>query len=407
MREIQKSLVAQKRGVIPWVDILQAVQSIFYLPEWHAQRRHKRDDKLWLFGAWSGERYSDNSRALYEYVLQNIPAIHCVWITRNEHVYQRLRAEEKPVELCDSNRGKQLQKDAGYFFWTANRYDGDFRFLNGAKLINLWHGVPIKKICADASVKQKSWFKRLKTSIRKKLMPWEFLQSDTVCGSSFFEPFLCSAFTIPKQRIIPFPEPRLDYLMSGEKEKLVKDIKNKYSNATIVLYMPTFRDNNLESFNPFALPDYNAERIGRMLEEQNIVLLYKGHFLDKTQSIVSNSERIMTISDDDYDNLYCVLKDVDILLTDYSSVYFDFIYLRKPMILFPFDYDLYMQTSREFYFDYKLMEAKKVYTWTELEECLRNKTYYMPSDEEIQRFRPLPIGNSSRQITEYLLKNIK
>jgi len=91
-----------------------------------------------------------------------------------------------------------------------------------------------------------------------------------------------------------------------------------------------------------------------------------------------------------------------VLITDYSSIYFDFLCLGKPIILFPFDYEEYTSGSREFYFDYNLLEAKRVYTWSELEQCLLNKSYYAPSKEEIRRFRPNPIGNCSKQLVDYL-----
>ena len=134
-----------------------------------------------------------------------------------------------------------------------------------------------------------------------------------------------------------------------------------------------------------------------------MILLYKGHFLGGEARTNSTSSRILTINDNDYDDLYTFIKDVDILITDYSSIYFDFLCLRKPMILFPFDYNDYTTCSRGFYFDYSLLEAKKVYSWHELEECLQHSTYHVPSEEEVQRFRPTPIGHNCETLVNYLL----
>lgn len=388
-----------------WRDLLHAIKSILFLPFWHAQRLHKRNPNLWTFGAWSGERYSDNSRAFYEYVLANRPDIQCVWMTRSHVIYNRLQSEGKPVELCDSKKGKRIQKQAGYFFWTANIYDGDTRYMNGIHFINLWHGIPIKKIGEDAMgrLRKNNLFKRFKTQFRRICIPWEFLPKPTVCGSPFFAPFLKSAFQLNDNELILTPEPRLDFMFVQKQEELITNIKESFLNPTIVLYMPTFRDNKLTDFNPFFLAGFDEKSFNQVLVRNNIIFLYKGHFLDQTKTRDICNERIKVINDSDYENLYSLMKDVDILVTDYSSVYFDYIYLRKPIILFPFDYDEYVAESREFYFDYNLMEAIRVNTWRDLEYCLDNKTYHIPSDEEIQRFRPIPAGNSCERLCNIII----
>ena len=402
----KKDVILQGKEKKLMRDILYAIESILFLPCWYAQKWHKRDQNIWTFGAWSGLRYSDNSRALYEYMLANHPEIHCVWMTRSEDIYRKLQEENKPVALCSSKEGKRIQKHAGVFFMTCNLFDADARFMNGIRFINLWHGVPIKKIGEDAMgrLREHTLFKRFKTWFRRRCIPWEFLTVEVVSGSPFFEPFLRSAFALSSDKLIMLPEPRLDKLVSTGKEILIQQLDRRFNYPLKVLYMPTFRDDNLDAFNPFAEAGFDAETFVKMLDEKNVVLLYKGHFMDDTPISTDNYSRIMAITDADYDNMYVFIKDVDILITDYSSVYFDFLYLGKPMILFPFDYETYMQKSREFYFDYNLMGAKKVFTWKELEICLREGTYYRPSQEEVQRFRPLPIGHCCETIANYILQ---
>lgn len=398
----KKEIIPQAGKKTSAKDLLHGLEALCFYPAWVAQRFHKRDQRLWTFGAWSGSRYDDNSRALYEYVLGNCHDVQAVWMTRDTHIYEKLKAEGKPVALCNTKEGNAIQKRSGVFFATANRFDGDTRYMNGIHYVNLWHGVPIKKIGEDAigRLRSKSIFKRFKTWFRKTFLPWEFLQDIVLCGSPFYKPFLQSAFLLRDDQIWISPEPRLDWMTRTEQTAYMAELDRKFNRPIKVLYMPTFRDNKLMAFNPFDQAGLNITQFAEVLKKNNIVLIYKGHYFDSNCKGIMGCERIVTVSDADYDNLYSFVKDADILLTDYSSVYFDFLYLRKPMILFPFDYDEYMIHSREFYFDYELMKGYRVRTWSELAECLDKKLYDAPSEEEVSLFRPMPIGECSKQVAQ-------
>lgn len=386
-------------------DIRHALRSMAALPQWWLQRLHHRDRNLWTFGAWDGLRYSDNSRALYEYVLEHHPEIHCVWMTASQEIYDKLKAEHKPVAMFYSREGRAIQKKSAFFFATKGFFDGVGKYMNGIHYINLWHGVPIKKIGEDAmeKVREKTFFKRVKTWIRRQIVPWEFIKGKIICGAPFFAPFLKSAFTLEDSALWMTPEARLDMLHSKKTEALVQELDYKFNHPTKVIYMPTFRDAEFGVFNPFVDAKIDLPKFLKVLEEKNIVFIYKGHFFDCNVKGLEGQERIITVGDNDYDNLYTFIKDMDILVTDYSSVYFDFLYLRRPMILFPFDYDVYVDKSREFYFDYKLMESVRVYTWEEMGLCLKNETYYVPTDEECRRFRALPLRDCCKQICDRVL----
>ena len=393
-------------------DIINAIKGILFLPQWYAQKWHKRDKNLWTFDAWSGRRYSDNPRALYEYVLVHEPSIRAVWITNSEDVYERLKAEGKPGAMRQSKEGRQIQKDSGVFFCTHGRLsgesEGDLRYMNGIRYVNLWHGAPYKQIGDDERrlIVKQTWWKKVKTQIRRCLVPWEFLHGEMINSSPFFASFYQSAFG-REYKLIDAAEPRLDKLMSTIKEPLIGELNKEFKTPLKILYMPTFRDSNFGKFNPFEMVGFNSERLEEVLKLQNMVFLYKGHFLDQQNGVTQIGNRIRVVGDKDYDDLYTFIKDVDILITDYSSIYFDFLCLQKPIILFPFDFAEYSAYSRKSYFDYELMEAKRVYTWQEMEECLQKKTYYPPTDEEVRRFRPLPIGNCCERLVEILKSTSK
>lgn len=396
-------------------DIIHALNGLAHLPMWWAQRFHKRNPNLWTFGAWDGLRYSDNSRALYEYVLNNRKDIRAVWMTNSIDIYHRLCKEGKPVALCCSKEGKKIQMQAGFFFATKGGLDGAYRYMNGIQYINLWHGMPLKQIGRDAMLykrKETGW-KKFKTACRRILIPWEFLDGPTVSNAPFFAPFLQSAFGLSEENVWNVGSPRNMYLHTNTTEQLIDRLNRRFNHPVKILYLPTHRDNKHGIFNPFDCAGYNGEVLEKVLKNTNAVLLHKGHFyemplveqnLGSIQPLATQA-RILHITDSDFDNLYTLIKDIDILLTDYSSVYFDFLYLRKPIILFPFDEQDYIVNSRLFYFDYSLMQAKRVYTWNELSACIEQRDYWAPSDEEVQRFAAYPIENTCQAIISKLISN--
>ena len=397
-------------------DIVNALSGIMFLSKWYAQDSSKRDSRLWTFGAWDGMRYSDNSRALYEYVLLNCPQIKAVWMTKSDTVYQRLHDANMPVVKCGSSEAHHIQQQAGYFFLTKGPEDSEPRYMHGCNLIWLWHGMPLKQIGRDAMAFQRknTLFKRFKTRIRKVTVPWEFLDGPTLSTSGFFIPFLQSAFALQGSNVWNVGLPRNDnFFKTDFVEDIIGNLHRKFDRPSqpvrLVLYMPTHRDKSTREghpFNPFDEAGFDVAALDEILEKGNYILLYKGHFFDSSNNGVNSSSRIITVSDQSYDDMYTFIKDVDILITDYSSIYFDFLLCNKPVILFPFDEEDYVHNSRPFYFDYSLLEGAHVYSWKELCQCLAEETYYVPSQKTKHLFNDYCDGNSCKRIVEMITENI-
>jgi CDP-glycerol glycerophosphotransferase (TagB/SpsB family) len=93
---------------------------------------------------------------------------------------------------------------------------------------------------------------------------------------------------------------------------------------------------------------------------------------------------------------------MDILITDFSSVYFDFLLTAKPIVLAPFDYDDYVTNERTLQFDYNEQKAVQAHNWPELISILNQKTFFSPTEEEITMFHNHKDGNSSKRIVSRL-----
>lgn len=376
-----------------------------------------RKKKLWIFGSWRGQKYSDNSKVLFEYVLQNEKDIKAVWITKNKTVYHELKSKQFPVVMNHSPKAIYYMLRAGFSTGSLSATTDTFgsKWFLAYKITSLYltHGMPSKYAGYDEP--RLAHKKKLITenkSIGLKLYFSVFPQKDprnlySVSTSDFFVPFLESALLIPSNRIFVTGTPRLDTLFSTKKNDYITDIRKKFPTAKIIIYMPTFRASfdGGPSFKPFGQFGFNAEKFIRILEKHDYVFLNKGHFWDGQLSEQEFSERFINVIDNPLLDVYDLIKDTDILMTDYSSIYFDFLPLLKPAILTPFDFDSYTQNYRGQYYDYRQeLPSIKAFNWNEVCDILQQKSYFPLTEAQTLKYHKYIDGNSSARLTKEIRK---
>lgn len=376
-----------------------------------------RDKKLWVFCSWFGQRYSDNSRLFFEYVNENHPEIKAVWLSKNRGVVKKLCKDGKCSFSSYSLQGIFRLLRAGKVFSTTGGEISLF-FCRNTEYYALWHGMPLKKILSDdtnsGGAAANSAFRRKASLVLRTVFPWsQFLDQKnlfTIANSDFFVPFLKTAFNLPEERILRTGSPRCDALFAHRKEVLIEKIRGQFPGEKIILYMPTFRTAEWtgQVFNPF------DEKYGFCLDEflatlarHKSVLVYKPHFYDARfmqtvrQKAGGTPSRFLTVGDSDYDELYNFIGQVDILMTDYSSIYFDFIATGNPVILLPFDYDFYIRNARGHYFDYfENMEGVKAKSWQEFYRILETQSYCPVSEETQKKFAEFVDGKCCERLWE-------
>ena len=111
-----------------------------------------KDKRLWVFGAWYGQRYSDNSRYLFEYICKNEPDIRAVWLTRNKKIFNELRGIGKEVYLAKSLKSFFMGYRARVVFVSSDMLDVNPLACYGALKVQLWQGTPLKKIGLDDKI---------------------------------------------------------------------------------------------------------------------------------------------------------------------------------------------------------------------------------------------------------------
>jgi CDP-glycerol glycerophosphotransferase (TagB/SpsB family) len=135
----------------------------------------------------------------------------------------------------------------------------------------------------------------------------------------------------------------------------IQSFRSKRPQGKVLVYMPTFRDSEER-----LLGYIDVKEMQNFLKEHDLMLVIKLHPKSKVKEVVARqlhgcSKRIVLV-DTQYDsNLF--LTEADVLITDYSSCYFDYLKLNRPIVYFDYDYDEYVTQSRELYFDYDEMTA--------------------------------------------------
>jgi CDP-glycerol glycerophosphotransferase len=212
---------------------------------------------------------------------------------------------------------------------------------------------------------------------------------------------------IRKENIKILGQPRNDMLFNNvnfDEWLISRNIKIP-NYKKLIFYAPTFREN--QDIKLFPFDDFEFNQLYEWLSLNNFVLILRLHQSDKTDiSKFLKSDRIILLSDKIVDDIMEVLSCFDLLITDYSSIYIDYLLMNKPVLFLPYDYDEYIK-NRGLLFDYhEFTPGPKPVSFNEfkceIENLLNNINYY--SDERIRinsYFNEIENGSCNR-ITNFI-----
>ena len=313
--------------------------------------RLPRDPSLLVFGA-AMNRFADNSAYLFLHLSQASTSLRCVWVTDSEDLVRRLRERGYEAELRWSAAGVAVCARAGWFVVGEYVTDVNRWLHDGARLFNLWHGIPLKAIERDIRVGRFSFMFRQR-------WPWSLLYTvnaderrspDVMLSTSEFVSRRCfsSAFGIGTERCLNVGYPRCDHFFTRSSappsDLFVGDraVWERLRAADFVVgYFPTWRDDAR-----LALPGgLSLDRLAGAVSAQGGLLVFKAHF--EVADDVADSAAMVVL--DRADDLSAYLHLCSALITDYSSVAFDFMLLDRPILYYVPDLDRY-RSERGLYF---------------------------------------------------------
>lgn len=377
-----------------------------------------RSKKIWLFGSTFGRRFADNPRYFYLYMNRyHADEIKSVWISRDKEIVKRLNRAGYPAYYSKSLKGRFYCLRAKVYIFDNYSKDISFWLSNGAKKINLWHGIPLKKIQAD----------NIFDKVRHPETKWDAFKSIprrlsdekpshyVLTTSRFLKGIFSSAFRTKNVLVSGYP--RNDVLISDKIPNiLMRDeralgirIKEQIKDGKMmVYYMPTFRESETKFFDVL-----NLKAFDEFLARNNILFCTKLHPKSKLREEFEKitTDNILNISADA--DPYVFLRMADVLVTDYSSVYFDFLLRDKPIVFFNYDMEEYLSNSREMYFNYEsFAPGEKADNQKKFQraivEALRNEGLYKKKyDERRRRVREKVFDETKSISGPRLYKDIK
>lgn len=321
---------------------------------------------LFIFGSWFGNKYGDNSRGMFEYLSQDKKR-DIYWFTRNKDIAVRI---VKDGNRCIYGEGIKniilhLRAEAVFCNCSANAdLMGDFLNIK-TKVFNLWHGTPIKKIGKDAindSIssnrlgvsKQSAIF-----SLLKKITPtwiYAFFKLDTyyLASSEVVAGLLQSAMGLQKEKIIICGYPKLDKCFCVNDKSSIN-----------ILYAPTYRGDYNSELDILSMFGFDIDRAEEVLKNNNAKLTIRLHPANSLpENLTRKIKAKSCIAIDEAEDIYDTLHTYSLVITDFSSIYFDALAIGINALIAPFGYQDYVNNDRDLYFPInEIYPGEMPYDW--------------------------------------------
>jgi len=315
-----------------------------------------RNKRIWVFGSTFGRRFADNPKYFYLYLNKHPEEnIRAIWITHDETISEFLNKKGYEAYHINSPKGIWYALRGGVYLFDNYSKDISFWLSGGAVKFNLWHGSGNKRTNFDNLFDKvrhpKNLWERFKTFPRR--LSDEKPHHYTLATSQAMAEITQSAFHTSREHVIIDGYPRNDAVLDSsypnffskeEKENREYILKWKQEGKKIDFYMPTFRDSEGDFFKVV-----NLETLNRFFMDNNIIFITKLHPKSKIKAEFSKIDYSNIRNIDAKIDPYTFLEFVDILTTDYSSIYTDFMLFDKPVVAFPYDYEKYSGGTREEY----------------------------------------------------------
>ncbi|MDB4001176.1 CDP-glycerol glycerophosphotransferase family protein [Oceanospirillaceae bacterium] len=324
-----------------------------------------KQKNLWIFTAWSGLKFEDNAKAMYEHIVANESGqVTPIYLVKSKVLNEKLKSKGIDSYYCYSVKGLKYQLIASKVFFTHNIGGDLYRpfIAKNTIRINMWHGMPVKKIRFDDDVTYSPFRIKLISSRLYQYISNEYYDHILSLGDSSTV-ILSSAFSHPKNKFIGTGFPRNDALVKY----------NKNEEKIVLTYMPTFRNDIGSDLDLIRRFHIDVEQSDKLLGEYNAELIIKIHPANRitleSLKTINVCKNIKLENDDASD----ILTKANGIITDYSSVMYDASSSLKSVYLFCPDYEEYFSEQRDSYIDKNIFMSELFFTrW---DECLKEVLY--------------------------------
>lgn len=380
--------------------------------------RIQPDSSKWVFSSVHNRAFNYNSSALFEYVKKYHPEIQAYYVMEDPVEREKLQELYGKESILDTSTMEGIRKVLECKVWftsTAPPLYG-IGFRKKYCVINLWHGVPLKKIGMEQE--NLSWLTKIY---------YKYLFADNydtvVTTSEALVPVMSKSFLVEEERIGVWGQPRNDRLF--QKQDVQKQMKQLFPGEIfpefehLLLYAPTFRDHGTTRLFPFSefetagsKRDAAIEKLQHFLEDNKSILCIRMHLYEDKgyewlKVLDHPGSRVRFLNEDRAEDVMDVLASMDLLITDYSSIYIDYLLLERPIIFLPYDQEEYLK-DRGFNFPYdEVTPGPKPKSYEEflnsMGDLLYNRSDYVEKQKDINR----KFNNIQEPCSEWICRQVK
>ena len=334
-----------------------------------------KEDNLLVFSGQGGQKLSGNSKYLFQKFVEHYSnEFQLVWITRNKSLAESIhldQSENYRAIYQYSLTGILTLFRARVVFYVMGGADIPFvAFSRKTVTIQLGHGIPIKRI---GTTRKGGDNGRLSFSKFLEIPQFTYWISSSAIDRN--STALCAG--LPIDRVMITGCPRNDHLADQKKTPSLEILTHfPYLQKKTILYAPTWREKSKTQFFPF--DDFCLTEINAFLEANDAYLLLRGHQIDDISARLGKDgygsligDRIIAATSDVFEDVQELLPFVDILISDYSSIWVDYLLLDRPLIFVPYDLEDYENERGLLYNYHQITPGPKVSTNKELIEVMQ------------------------------------
>lgn len=369
----------------------------YYLYEHYFVKMSVKDNWV-ICESFFGKSYSDSPKYIYEYICKNHPGKYrFIWVVNKK---TKIPYNPTRVKRFSIRYAYYLARSKYYIFnvrqpeWVVKR--------KGNVFLQTWHGTPLKKLVFDQEEVMAA-SPLYKAQFYKQSRLWDYLVSANKFSSKAFR----SAFLYDKE-ILEYGYPRNDLLYHPDKDNIAAALKRKLNipkGKKTILYAPTWRDDEYYGRGEYKFTlKLNLRLLKKELGNEYIVLLRTHYFIADNLDITGLEDFVVNVSKyDDITELYLIS---DILITDYSSVFFDYANLKRPILFYTYDLEKYRDMLRGFYLDIEQdVPGPLLFTDEEVVEAIKNidaisARYKDKYNEFYEKFCSLEKGHAAELVAK-------
>ena len=375
---------------------------------------YKVDDKTIFFESFGGASASCSPKAIYNYLIENkdYKDYKFIWAFKNpekDHLIKR----NKNLTIVKSKSKDYYKYLSKSKYWIVNSLlDLSVIKKKNQIYVQCWHGTPLKKLRCDITVTGSVLNTKEEVIKRNNL---DVAKIDYfISPSKYSTEKFTSAFNLKNLNkeniIIEKGYPRNDKLINYTQND-INDIKEKLNiktNKKIILYAPTFRDDEHKSGLGYTYKlNIDFDKLKKELGKDYVILFRAHYFIANSFDFNKYKDFVYNVSDyDDINDLYIIS---DLLITDYSSVFFDYAILKRPILFYMYDYKNYKTKLRDFYLDLKELPGPIIEKQEDLIKNIKQidkvfnkyKEYYQTFNK---KFNPYEDGKSSIRVAKEIIK---